>query len=271
MKVLYFNAKAGSNYNGTYRVPDFILNTIANKSPDIVILTEVIPIFREGDSYKFLKDNYTIHYSLYKQKEKNAVLIAVNKNYKIIDISYEVPGFSDDDKSPDYLNIHVNTNGTIYNIIGFRMITDEYNYDEERRLFDIFCKNTELNMENEVTLLIGDFNNAKHYGRLSQSFDDVEDLYWTQNWDRIKKRYYGERKKRLQYNYNLHIIKDLLSDKGLTLIENEADYSFVDRFGNQIHDDHFFISKLMSEKVSISFFDSDASLDHRYFEAIIED
>lgn len=184
MKVLYFNANARTDFNGSYTVPDFILNTIANKSPDIVILTEVIPIFRESDSYKFHKDNYTIHHSPYKQKEKNAVLIAVNKDFKIIDFDNAVPGFSDKDKSPDYLNIHVKTNKTIYNIIGFRMLT--VGYDERSKLFDIFYNNAVFNVDNETTIFIGDFNNAKHYGRLNKSFKDVEELYWRQEWDDLK-------------------------------------------------------------------------------------
>ena len=270
MKVLYFNARAGANYKGSYRVPNFILNTIADKSPDIVVITEIIPVFTENDDYRFLTENYSIHFSHYERNKRNSVLIAVTKKYRVIDIGYEIKGFTDG-KSPDYLNIHVKTNNITYNIIGFRMITGNYNYDEERRLFDIFCDNAEFNIENEATILIGDFNNAKHYGRLTQSFEDVEDLYWTQDWDKIKKCYFGKKKKRLQYNYNLHIIKDLLLDKGLTLVENESDYSFIDQFGNRIHDDHLFISKMLSEKVNISFFDSDNSLDHRYFEAIIID
>lgn len=271
MEIMYFNANARSNYKGDYTIPNFILKTINCKLPHIAILTEAIPnFFKDDENYNIIKHNYIIENSSYKQSQKNSVIIAVKKDFEVQNICKVINGFDKDEKAPDYLNIQVKRNDRMYNIIGFRMITVE-DYDERRKLFNKFIDNNELVIKDAVTLLIGDFNNAKYYGNLDKSFEEVEERYWKQDWDEKKKMYYGEKKKVAQYNYNLHIIKDLLKDKGLELVEKEDDYSFKDKNDNLIHEDHLFISKQMSKKVNISFYGSEEPLDHRYFVANIPD
>jgi len=262
MKIMYFNCKAGSNHAGDYIVPNYIFETICSEidRPHIVILTEVIPLFEDSDKYRKFCSDYSIYSSGFVQGKKNSVIIAVKNVKKDKDIDIEVTSVNDvirSDKgvsAPDYLNIQIIKNSKTYNIIGFRMIAHK-NYDVRRKIFDSFLKNNKLVVEGAITILAGDFNNAMHYGDINQSFDEVKSEYWKNG------------KKVAQYNYNLHIIKDILSEKGFKLIEKEEDYSF----GDKIHDDHFFISSEKEKSVDISFHDSKQPLDHRYFVAVIEE
>ena len=273
MKIIYFNCNAGSNYTGKYKVPIFITDRINSEKeiPDIVILSEVIPFFEDNDEYKRFCSNYFISFSGFEQHKKNSVLIAVRRDIEVKYVNARINGFDNEDYAPDYLNIQVVKKGKKYNIIGFRMLTDNYDYDWERKLFDKFINNNELLIHNAVTVFAGDFNNAKHYGEIDKSFSEVEHLYWKQSWDNQKRKYYGKKEKVAQYNYNLHIIKDILLNKGLKLIEKEGDYSFLDKYKNEIHDDHFFVSEDICNKASISFYDSKEPLDHRYFVAEINE
>ena len=273
MRVLYFNCNARSNYSGTFTVPSFVLKRILyeKETPDIVVLTEVVPRFEDNDDYREFDSKYSWYSSEYVQGKKNSVIIAVNKDVEYIDSNDTIPGFEKEEEAPDYLNLRVVKNGKKYSIIGFRMLTGGYDYDGERELFDRFIDDkNELVMDGTVTILVGDFNNAKHYGAINKTFDEVESEYWKRDWDAERNRYIGKPQKVAQYNYNLHIIKDLLKSKGLELIEKEEDYSFEYKF-NQIHDDHFFVSENAANKASVTFYDSEKPLDHRYFVAMIDE
>lgn len=272
MKIMYFNCNAGSNYTGKYKVPNYILKTINSEEdvPHIIILTEVVPFFEDNEEYREFVSKYFISFSRFEQTKKNSVIIAVRKDIEIRCVNDIMCAFDKDEYAPDYLNIQIDKDGKSYNVIGFRMLTDKYDYDWERKLFDKFINNNELQIKDTVTVLVGDFNNAKHYGDINKSFSEVEHLYWKADWDNEKRRYSETKRKVPQYNYNLHIIKDLFLEKGLGLVEKEDDYSFLYK-NNPIHDDHFFISSEESDRVIISFYDSEQPLDHRYFVAEINE
>ncbi len=126
------------------------------------------------------------------------------------------------------------------------------NYDMEKELFNCFIENNIISGEG-YQILVGDFNNAMHYSDINKSFCEVENQYWRNDWDEIRKCYVGEKYKRAQYSYNLHVIKDALKQKGLILREDEDDYSFIDKYGNYIHDDHFFVDSRIEDRCTVEF------------------
>lgn len=278
MKIICFNC----NSRTKYKIPSFVIDTIIKKEPDVAILTEVIPSFNDNDYNRFTKD-YKIACSIF-EKGKNSIIIAVRSHdeLSIERVNSVANGFKQDELAPNFLNVIVKEKDKIFNIIGFRMLTSEMDYDFERKLFNTFFDNNNeiINPDSPklITVLAGDFNNAKHFGSLNRSFDDVEDKYWTQNWNEKTLRYEGDKFRRAHYNYNLHIIQDKLLEKGLRMVEGEDDYSFIDKYGNKIHDDHLFISDSFADKTVVKFQKENEflsqgktnGLDHRYFICTIE-
>jgi len=294
LSILEWNINGRSNISGNYEMPNHVIDTLICKSPDVFILTEFIPDALTDEVKSKFEQTYNLKWSdNYKQYYSNAVLIGVKRELNPKNFNFELKGYKS--IHPNFGVVELTFNNKNIAIIGFRMLSfpvkRKYNkktikgftawveelrcnYNIEKCLFDIFIKN---NLESMIAkydsiIFTGDFNNAMHYGDKKSSFNEVKKCYDKHQIIEGRRIDY----KVGQYNYNLHIIQDELKKYNLFLLEGNNDWSWLDKNGNQIHNDHFFVTSDIAEKYkgSVEFENVQngfkEGLDHRYLIGTID-
>lgn len=230
LKVLEWNInQRSSNKN----VPDYVINEIIRKDPDIIVLVE----FKGVKNAKMMEENLSNYYvsyydgtpySLNDSRTGNGVLIALKKDKFLQpepkDISYPKVF---DDKQPNWLKVHSTLkNGEILDVIGIRVrILKESTKDLKSRKEQIewiLKDNNKINKQ----MILGDFN----YGPHRTAYKSELMLNWQDIIDMI--RTYGYLKEAISpyspvgtsWKYaNL----DWLITKGIS-VDTESDYNELD-------------------------------------------
>ena len=263
LKIMTWNIhQQGRQYNKNRRSQDAeIPLSIITQIPEdvrVVVFTEFNSHAQNAlEFYLGLnKEGFSYSTTTYSCAWANDVLIAVRgKDIKIKSTSYvkaysDIPNTTfniDWDSIPENLRLDIQVDDKDIHIWGVRI--KDLKSDYEKRKIEMETIMHWLEEIKDITILLGDFNNAKHYGKLEENFESVEPEYWRYSWDEKNKCYIRKngkivKEKRAHYNYNLHRIKDALSEKGFQLCEKEDDWTFKDIYDNKIHEDHIFVKGL---------------------------
>lgn len=259
--------EASLGWDNRYEIKSKLVDKIIEEKADVVVLTAFVVV--KGTDYllKQLESHKYIWFQV-SRTGKNGILIAIKKELVVCDEKLSDKLFYGDVVSSEFEGCNI-LKVTLplkckmmLSIIGCRMETGHKKdwteqYDFQRKCFEeLLIPEIDKSKNSDICILCGDFNNAKHYGRLEETFKHVEQEYWRNSWDEknkccIYKNGKKVKEKRAHYNYNLHRIKDTLSEKGFQLWEKEGDWTFKDKYNNEIHDDHIFVRGLTYESSGI--------------------
>lgn len=234
---------AGNNYDK--KIQSKLVDKALEQNAHLMVFTEFV--IMKGVDYLFERlENEGYIWFQVSRTGKNGIIIAVKK--ELIDFNdnlkkqiwYEKIVYSKFEGC-NLLSVTLPLKcGKKLSVIGCRMETggkesleEQYNFEGEC-FKEILIPEVEKMNNSDICIVCGDFNNAMHYGNLEETFESVEKKYWKN----------GE--KLAQYNYNLHVIKDCLYNKGFKLCEKETDVTF-----KHIHNDHIFIRGIEYEDSGI--------------------
>ena len=287
LKIMTWNIKGAAALGWDKRdvIKSKAVDAVIEQKADVIVLTE----FVVGKGLDYLLER--LHDEKYiwfisSCSGKNGILIAIKENLlveeknsleKLKDKIYKENRISSVIEDCNILKVTVPLKcDKELCIIGCRMETsladkDKNEYDCRKTRFEqILVPQIPDRKAQELCIVCGDFNNAKHYGSLKAKFEEVEEKYWTQDWDPVKKKYVGEKYKRAQYNYNLHTIKDNLGKNGFKLCELEDDFTH-EKYKQKIHEDHIFVRGFNYEERSGVVIPEKGMSDHNILWAEVEE
>ena len=256
LKIMTWNIKgeASLEWNNRYEIKSKLVDKIIEQQADVIVLTAFV--IAKGVEYLF--DRLQNEEYIWFQQScsgKNGVFIAIRKilvnDKEFINYVYNTNLISSHTKGCNILVVTLPLKcKKKISIVGCRMETGHKEdlreqYDFQKECFDeLLIPEINKAQDSDVCILCGDFNNAKHYGELGKSFEEVKTQYMKREWNETKRQYEGPFLPVAQYNYNLHRIKDSLSIIGFQLCENKNDWTFQDKYENKIHEDHIFVKGL---------------------------
>ncbi|NKF07117.1 endonuclease/exonuclease/phosphatase family protein [Clostridium gasigenes] len=167
MKIIEWNINQRSNHGGVDNIPPWVAQQINELKADIVIITE---FYKVSDWEEFVID--LASYNIFVTKNSNnEVLIAIKKEYTIVEDSEYSWGSNYDNNMPDYLDVSIKYKQKIITIVGARILVDKYKYNPREVTKEMKHRNEQnkkildriKNLQEKGNLIIGagDFNTAR--------------------------------------------------------------------------------------------------------------
>lgn len=169
LKIIEWNINQRSNHGKIDNIPHWIAQEIIDLDADIVIITE---FYKTSDWKEFV--NALGSYNTFVTNNSNGnneVLIAIKKEYTILEDSVYSWVSDYDSNMPDYLEVSIKYRQKIITIVGARILVGKYKYNISEVTKEMKCRKKQWNkildrikmLQEKGNLIIGagDFNTGR--------------------------------------------------------------------------------------------------------------
>ena len=253
MKIMTWNIKGESSlgWNNTYRIDEDKVERILSCNADILVLTAFVATVGFDNLIKSLKEKEYIWFYRTESGD-NGIFIAIkesNDDFKLDLKRLQTKIFAKTTPKDSNAIYSQNDGSNILKVVvplqrgkdivvlGFRMKTGEKGksleeqYDNERIAFERELLPLITNLNQEICIVAGDFNNARCLGDLNQPYNEDD--------------YSGYAQK----GYNLNYIKDVFDENGFVMADNSNGRSMATH-NKFVPDDHIFLRGFSETKVA---------------------